>query len=124
MAGFKRRSSSQQGAKAERVAERFLRKAGLKLIGRNYYCRFGEIDLIMQDDEHLVFVEVRQRTSGRFGGAAASVSYRKQLRLIRTARFYLAYTGDTDTPCRFDVVAVSTAHSNPEWIRNAFDLTQ
>ncbi|MGH8757706.1 MAG: YraN family protein, partial [Burkholderiales bacterium] len=60
-----------EGTAAERVAATFLQSHGLKLLETNYRCRFGEIDLIMRDGDTLVFAEVRLRTSGNFGGAAA-----------------------------------------------------
>ncbi len=121
MAGFKSRRRHQRGAQAEAAAETFLLSHGLQLIGRNYFCRFGEIDLVMRDHSHLVFVEVRYRRSSRFGGALVSVEKHKQNRLIRTARHYLAYQScDSNIPSRFDVVAVSAAHFGIQWVKNAF----
>ena len=62
-----------QGKKAEDVACSFLQRNGLSLVERNYHCRYGEIDLIMHDDDTLVFVEVRYRNSNKFGDAAESI---------------------------------------------------
>ncbi|MBT9569148.1 MAG: YraN family protein [Thiobacillus sp.] len=107
------------GQSAEKRAERFLAAQGLSCVARNWRCRFGEIDLIMQDGETRVFVEVRMRSRADFGGAAASVTPAKQKKLIATARQYLT-TLNTLPPCRFDVVALS-ADAAPEWIKNAFD---
>jgi len=107
------------GQSAESRAEAFLKVRGLKLVARNWRCRFGEIDLIMQDGTTLVFVEVRLRSRSDFGGAAASVTPAKQKKLLAAARQYLA-TLKTLPPCRFDVVALS-GDAAPEWIRNAFD---
>lgn len=124
MAGFKRRNPKAPGSQAERHAEAYLIDAGLELIGRNYQCRFGEIDLVMRHHDRIVFVEVRARASERFGGALASIEHTKQAKLIRTASYYLAYeTQHSNISCRFDVVAVSTAHFGIRWIKNAFDLT-
>src|SRR5512134_897629 len=106
------------GQTAETRAAAFLQSHGLKLVARNWRCRFGEIDLVMQDGATLVFVEVRLRSRGDFGGAAASVTPAKQKRLLAAARQYLAAL-KTMPPCRFDVVAL-TASDAPEWIRNAF----
>ncbi|MEM7083658.1 MAG: YraN family protein [Pseudomonadota bacterium] len=112
------------GADAERAAERFLLRSGLTLTARNYHCRYGEIDLIMQHKFELVFVEVRSRRNRLFGGAASSVGHRKQRNLIQTAHHYLAYCcTDPQTPCRFDVVAVTRPEWHIEWIENAFALT-
>lgn len=108
------------GLAAEQLAETFLRKQGLKCITKNYHCRFGEIDLIMQDGEDLVFVEVRLRTNKQFGSAAASITHKKQQKLITTAQHYLQQHGEQ--ACRFDAVLLDKAeNANIEWIRNAFD---
>ena len=107
------------GRQAERLAESLLLRNHLILLERNYRSRFGEIDLIMQDGDTLVFVEVRQRSNPHFGGAAASIDGRKQRRLILTARRYLAKLKRMPQ-CRFDVVLFGDG-PDPEWIRNAFD---
>ncbi len=65
---------SERGRHAESLAAAFLQQRGLKLVERNYRCRFGEIDLVAREGKTLVFVEVRMRTSARFGGAAASIT--------------------------------------------------
>jgi putative endonuclease len=107
------------GQSAESRAAAYLHAHGLKLVARNWRCRFGEIDLIMQDGATLVFIEVRLRSRSDFGGAAASVNPAKQKRLLAAAHQYLA-TLKTLPPCRFDVVALS-GNAAPEWIKNAFD---
>jgi putative endonuclease len=108
------------GSEAERYAELFLRRHGLVLLQRNYRCRFGEIDLIMQDGATLVFVEVRMRTSDAFGGAAGSITFVKQRKLLRAARHYLAALR-FEPSCRFDAVLLSgRSGGDVEWIRNAF----
>ena len=107
------------GQSAESRAEAFLKTRGLKLVARNWHCRFGEIDLVMLDGATLVFIEVRLRSRSDFGGAAASVTPAKQKKLLAAARQYLA-TLKTLPPCRFDVVALS-GEAAPEWIWNAFD---
>ena len=107
------------GQSAEAHAEAFLKTQGLKLVARNWRCRFGEIDLVMQDGPTLVFIEVRLRSHSDFGGAAASVTPAKQKKLLAAARQYLS-TLKTLPPCRFDVVAFS-GDTAPEWLKNAFD---
>lgn len=104
-----------QGKQAEDRALVYLRQQGLQLIVRNYRCRFGEIDLVMQDRSLLVFVEVRQRTHRRYGGAAASVGSVKQHRLWRTAEHYLMRL-HRPPACRFDLVAIDG--ESLEWIRD------
>lgn len=95
------------GEAAQAVAWRHLQAAGLTLVAANQRCRAGEIDLIVQDDEVLVFVEVRSRQSARFGGAAASVGWDKQRRLWQTAQVFLRTRWRGPLPrCRFDVVAI------------------
>lgn len=107
----------------EHKAEQFLKSQGLTLVRRNYYCRFGEIDLIMRDGETLVFVEVRRRKTEHFGKAVATIAYPKQARLMRTARHYLLYTGLNDSsPCRFDAIGITGPgwRLTFDWVRNAF----
>jgi putative endonuclease len=134
------------GRESEQLAEQYLLQQGLKLLTRNYLCKVGEIDLIMRDQEHLVFVEVRYRNNRRYGSASESVTFYKQQRLIRAAQFYLQNRGwhTQPPPCRFDVVAIdgtlavnnidvyggpstdsaecsTNKRQNPiEWIPNAF----
>ena len=109
------------GAQAEQWAAQYLQRNGLKLVKQNFRCRFGEIDLIMQDGTALVFVEVRLRSNADFGGAAASIDKRKQQRIIRTAQHYLS--GLANTPqCRFDVVLMGDARGGQvQWLKNAFE---
>ncbi len=111
-----------RGQRAEDLALVFLKQKGLRLIDRNYRTRLGEIDLIMKDERHIVFVEVRFRSSNQFGGAAMSVDRRKQKKLIRCAQHYIA-NSSTNLGFRFDVVAISPSNTQHEiqWITNAFD---
>ncbi len=113
-------SRQQSGEAAERIAEKFLQSQGLVSVERNYRCRQGEIDLIMKDGAGLVFVEVRLRKHGGFGGAAASIGHGKQQRIITAAQFYLS--GMRNLPaCRFDAVLLNDLNaSGIEWIRDAF----
>ena len=109
-----------RGKDAEAHAARFLEAQGLKIVERNYHCRYGEIDLIARDDATLVFVEVRARKSSAFGGAGASITASKRQKLTRTALHYLAGIGRTPQ-CRFDAVLLSGTNGQEiEWIKNAF----
>ncbi len=109
------------GARAEQWVMRYLQQQGLQLLAQNYRCRFGEIDLIMQDGATLVFVEVRLRRHAAFGGAAASIDALKQQRIIHTAQHYLASLARMP-PCRFDAVLMDDAEGhNLQWLKNAFD---
>ncbi len=108
-----------RGRWAENRACSFLRDHGLQLLHSNYRCPFGEIDLIMQDGEHLVFIEVRYRRSERYGGALASVDRVKQRKLRATAEhFRQSSSGAGRYPCRFDVICI--APERIEWIKDAF----
>lgn len=108
-----------QGLRAERLACTFLQRRGLRLIERNYRCRRGEIDLIMQDDGQLVFVEVRYRQSQAYGGPLASVDHKKKGKLIACALHYLQ-ASDLQGETRFDVVGIA-ADDRIEWVQNAFE---
>lgn len=110
------------GIRGENLALKYLEQRGLRIIERNYYSRFGEIDLIMRDGETLVFVEARYRKSQKFGGALASVDAKKQKKLRRTAECYLQHTKSHDSPCRFDILCISGSLDKPsiDWITNAF----
>jgi putative endonuclease len=110
----------QRGVAGEDFACSYLQTQGLTLITRNYSCRLGEIDLIMRDKNHLVFVEVRYRGNDAYGGGVASVTLGKQRKLIRSAQFYLQTHKLTDkVACRFDVLAIS-GQNQVEWIKDAF----
>ncbi|MEM1436117.1 MAG: YraN family protein [Pseudomonadota bacterium] len=114
------------GQLAEQAAALHLSAAGLTLLERNFRCRAGEIDLVFLDRDILVFIEVRLRSSERFGGALGSVDARKQRRLYRAARRFVAARGVAlQTPIRFDVIAVRGEpphHCHFEWIRDAFQF--
>lgn len=109
-----------RGERAEQIAAHYLQRRGLELVERNYRCRYGEIDLILRDGDTLVFAEVRLRSRGDFGGAAASIDAAKQARLARAAQHYLAARTRVP-PCRFDAVLLSSLDGDSvEWVRNAF----
>lgn len=119
--------SRDRGEHYERLTERLLRRAGLRILARNYRRRCGELDLVALESETLVFVEVRARSPGRFGSALASVDGRKQRRLLATAQCFLQeYPQHRDRACRFDVVAwiaqqsPACAEPVPQWLRAAF----
>ncbi|MFC1683926.1 YraN family protein [Pseudomonadota bacterium] len=115
-------SPGNTGAQAEEQAKGFLEAQGLQLTERNYRCHQGELDLIMQDGETVVFVEVRYRKNAAFGGPAASITPAKQRRIIIAANHYLQSRQDKRTPaCRFDVLAITGKDpQNISWIKDAF----
>jgi putative endonuclease len=109
-----------RGREAEQLAAEYLADRGLQIIECNFRVRGGEIDLVCRDGQALVFVEVRLRSRSDFGGAGASITRRKQQRIVLAARHYLArrkFTGD----CRFDCILLEELRqSNVEWIKDAF----
>lgn len=107
------------GAVAEERALLHLVQQGLSLVQRNYRYKGGELDLVMRDGDTLVFVEVRQRASMRFGGAVASVNHAKQVKLVKTAQHYLQKQPSMP-PCRFDVVAVDGEQLS--WLKNVIQF--
>ena len=96
----------------------------MQLLARNYRTRRGEIDLIMQDGDVIVFVEVRSRAHARFLHPAISVDARKRTRLILAGQHFLQKKGLQDAaPCRFDVVSLTgdCDDGKIEWIKWAFE---
>jgi putative endonuclease len=95
------------GAFGEDVAARWYEQAGYAVVGRNWRCRDGEVDLVLQRGQLVVFCEVKTRSSDRFGTPAEAVTYRKRARLRRLAAEWLACCSTTrPRPVRFDVAAV------------------
>lgn len=117
---FNRSRTAKQvdGDAGEDRALQYLQQQGLKLVERNFRCKGGEIDLIMQEQAMLVFVEVRKRANGKFGGAAASITPAKQARLIIAAQTFMQRYRLTPA-CRFDVVAIEG--NTLDWLINAID---
>lgn len=119
-------SSRQSGTQWEKIAESFLRARGLKLLQRNFSSRFGEIDLVMEDEKTVVFVEVKYRKSNHHGSGADAVTFHKQGRISRTAAWYLAKNPHrAEQICRFDVISIDPKKGDQgiDWIENAFYST-
>jgi putative endonuclease len=115
-------TTKEQGDAAEDRALAHLLRHGLRLVARNYRTPGrggGEIDLILRErDGTLVFVEVRKRATGDFGGAAGSIGWQKQRRIVFAARHYLMKVA-APPPCRFDVISMEGG--SIQWMRAAFD---
>ncbi|MBO9826690.1 YraN family protein [Xanthomonas sp. A2111] len=110
-----------RGNAVEAAARAELERAGLRLIAANVAFRGGELDLVMQQAQSLVFVEVRYRRSTAFGGGAASVDLRKRRRLLLAAQLFLAtHPQYASWPCRFDVVEADGDPPRLTWLRDAF----
>ncbi|HEV2095221.1 MAG TPA: YraN family protein [Chthoniobacterales bacterium] len=116
----------ERGARGEKLAAKFLRRAGYKILFRNFRGRSGgEIDLVCRDDDTLVFVEVKTRTREDFGRPLDAVGREKQKRIARGGLAWLRLLDNPDILFRFDVVEIVIAdHSEPriELIRDAFPL--
>jgi len=116
----------QFGQDSETSAEQFLRRKGYAILERNLRTTIGELDLVADDHGVLVFVEVKARTTGAFGGALLAVDRRKQAKLIRLAGQYLAQRHLSDRVCRFDVVLVqgdAESSFQIEHIEHAFEVS-
>lgn len=111
------------GIDAERAACAFLEKKGLTLLQKNFRTRLGEIDLIMQDNEAIVFVEVRSRSRIDYCNALDSIDDAKVKKLTNTATIFLQQKGWLEQKnARFDVIAIDMQphHVQFEWVKNAF----
>jgi putative endonuclease len=108
------------GSRGEELACSELERLGYAILERRYRCRLGEIDIIARDGDVTVFVEVKARESGEFGGGAAAVTPAKQRTVARVATDYIARHRLFDRPCRFDVVVVDSA-ATVTVIPNAFE---
>ena len=93
------------GKRGELLAEKFLERKGYEVIEKNFRCRLGEIDLIAEEGEEIVFVEVKCRSGTAFGFPEEQVSWRKQRKLWRLAELYLKGRRK-DQPARIDIVAI------------------
>jgi putative endonuclease len=114
-----------KGDDAEQMALEYLLVHGLRLRQRNYSCRMGEIDLIMQDGEYLVFVEVRYRAHDDYGPALVSVTTSKQRKIMKTAVLYAQYHNLYNScPMRFDIISFDGIDKNMTWMKNAFQAGQ
>lgn len=109
------------GSFGESLACVHLEQKGIAVLERNFRCSAGEIDIIAREKKTLLFIEVKARSSLRYGRPAEAVNRTKQLKILRSAQLYLAAYGEEDIPVRFDVIEVL-----PEGVRHiraAFDAT-
>lgn len=105
-------NSGDLGRAGERLAASWLEAHGLRMLGRNWRCAYGEIDVIAEDADELVFVEVKTRRGDALGAPEEAITPRKRRHLILAAQSYIAeLAGDEERPYRIDVVAVQLAPS-------------
>ncbi len=113
-----------KGKEGEDLAVKYLKRAGFRIVERNFRCRQGEIDIIAKDGNTLVFLEVKTRTSASYGNPEAAVDHAKQKKISLVSLQYLQSKNIVDFPVRYDVVAVemSSAGHHIQLIKDAFDL--
>ena len=107
----------------EGVALSYLKQKGLKKINRNFNCKVGEVDIIMKNNDILIFVEVKYRKNDNWVSAVESVTKSKQRKIIKAAQMFLLQNQKyKNWNCRFDVVSIQGDKHNPEinWIEHAF----
>lgn len=112
------------GKQGEELAVAHLRKAGYKIVARNYRCLYGEMDVIARDGDTIVFIEVKSRKSETFGQPQEAVGLEKRKKLSRISLHYIQQKRLEACNARFDVIAVkmSPDENRIDLIRNAFDL--
>ncbi len=113
----------EKGHITETFAKRFLLKKGLLFVAENVRYKFGEIDLVMREQSHIIFVEVRYRCDTRFGGPVASINATKRSRLQKAAAAWLQSNDRSGyLKCRFDLIALSgeLTELRCQWLKNIF----
>ncbi len=90
----------------EKIAQGYLKDVGYKIIDTNFYSKKGEIDIIMREDNIIIFVEVKTRTNFKFGTPASAINKEKKLHIKKTAKIFLQINKLTNFNIRFDVVEV------------------
>ncbi len=120
--------STGKGARYESQAANYLCDRGLLLLQQNFHCRFGEIDLIMREQDFICFIEVKYRKSHGFDGAIGAIPPAKQRKIIQTARFFIAqHPQHADSAFRFDAFLIQQQADGSEqidWIKSAFDVEE
>lgn len=112
------------GKSGEQLAREYLRKKGYKILEHNYRTRYGEIDIIAQQDSSIVFIEVRTKRTPKFGPPQLSITKFKRNQITKSALAYIKENAISDQSCRFDVVAITFESSGTkiDHIENAFEL--
>ncbi len=114
------------GAFGEKLAAEYLSGCGYRVLDRNFSCRAGEIDIIAMQEDTVAFVEVKTRSSARYGLPSEAVSAAKQRRMVKTALYYLQKNKLLDYMCRFDIIEITVDeenNSNINLIKDAFQYS-
>lgn len=118
----KLRNKREIGFKYEKIAKKYLILRGLVFVEKNFSSRYGEIDLIFKDfenDETLVFVEVKYRKNNSFGKAVEMVTQEKQKKILATSQIYIL-KNKWNSGVRYDIIGIDSFSNDIEWIKNAF----
>ncbi|HVJ50014.1 YraN family protein [Desulfitobacterium sp.] len=110
----------QRGQEGEDLAAQIIQSNGLKILVRNFRCPVGEMDIIALEDEKLIFIEVRTRSTPKFGWGEESIQAKKRMRLQRIAEYFILSRKYKEwPPLRFDLIAIRWDEKNPQtnWIR-------
>jgi putative endonuclease len=110
----------QKGNLGEKIATNYLKSKGAYILENNYRLKFGEIDIIAKLDGELVFVEVKSRSSINFGYPSEAVNYKKKMKIINVAKYYILKNKLEEAPVRFDVIEVYLKNNRINHIENAF----
>lgn len=108
------------GIDGESMAVEYMKAHGMRILERNYACKAGEVDVVAQDGEYIVFCEVKARKNGAYGYAVEAVTPQKITQIVRAAEWYLKVKKDSARCVRFDVACVDTTKEEVEYIPNAF----
>ena len=121
-------SRKELGAKGEKLAAKFLRRKGYRIVQRNYKCKLGEIDIVAQINGMFAFVEVRTKSTAEFGPPQYSITTAKRKQITKAALSYIREKNLAGQSCRFDVIAVTFSPESRrpkiEHIENAFELSR
>ena len=114
----------QYGTIAEKTVLEYLTRKGLVRLNNNYRSRYGEIDLIMKENDTIIFIEVRYRSNTRFVDPIETIDKMKIQKIILTSQKFLQEFSDLGKFYRFDVITLTGDLESPEiqWIKNAFDV--
>jgi putative endonuclease len=115
--------TTRSGKLAEEIAARYLKNQNIKILGKNFHSRYGEIDLIGLDDEVVLFIEVRYRKNEHFLTAVETIDQHKCKKIVITSQYYLNENKKYRSYfCRYDVITITGEFDRPviEWIKNAF----
>ncbi|MCK4798508.1 MAG: YraN family protein [Spirochaetes bacterium] len=114
----------QLGKIGEDIATKYLENNGIQIIERNYYTKYGEIDLIGIENKTIIFIEVKLRKNKNFGLPSEAIDSKKLKRIHNTATNYISEMNFTNNDCRFDVICLFYSnHENLykiEWLKNQY----